>query len=214
MTCQHCCDADHFFDLKVAEKDLSKYRKKGVKGATKKLIQALSQFNRKGRSLLDIGGGIGAIQWDHLENGGGRTSDVDASWAYLNAAEKYSRSQGWEEHTTFLQGDFVDQESNPGRHDFVTLDKVVCCYPDFEKLLTKSLEHCEQVIALSFPRGGPIAKLLNLTAIAWMRIKGSSFRPYIHPKKEMEMLITSHGFSKLSETSSFPWIIQAYARKN
>ena len=212
MTCKHCCDADLFFDSKVAKKDLKKYRKKGAKGATKKLIDVLSRFNREGKSLLDIGGGIGALQWDHLEKGGQTTSDVDASGGYLLVAEEYSNEKGWLGRTNFIKGDFVESEIKPGAHDLLTLDKVVCCYPDYQKLLSKCMENCNEVLALSYPMDSIIAKFLSLFGRAWLKIKGSSFRPYIHSRKEIEATILAGGFSIVENTRSFPWTVQVYQR--
>ena len=59
--CQ-CIGIERFFDVKQAKKDLKKYRKNGAQKATKTLINAISSHNINSFSLLDIGGGIGAIQ--------------------------------------------------------------------------------------------------------------------------------------------------------
>ena len=87
MTCKHCCGADQLFNLKGAEKELKKYRKKGPGKVTTKLIELLTGHDDlAGKTLLDIGGGIGAIQWGFLENGGKYTIDVDASNGYQHVA--------------------------------------------------------------------------------------------------------------------------------
>ena len=212
MTCKHCYDANDLFDLKTARKEKRKYSSKGPKGVTNKLVTFLSDIPREGKSLLDIGGGIGILQIDHLSKGGARTTDVDASIAYLEMAKELAVEKGFSGTTSYHQGDFVDDVEDLGKFSIVTLDKVVCCYPDFRALLKKSMDHSEEYLALSFPMGGPIAKLVSWIGASWMTLKGSSFRPYIHPRSEIETMIIENGFSMEVGSTHFPWRVQVYKR--
>ncbi len=212
MTCKHCYDANDLFDLKTARKEKRKYSKKGPSGVTKKLVEFLSDIPRKDKNLLDIGGGIGILQLDHLSRGGSKTTDVDASVAYLEVAKELAIEKGFSEKTSYRQGDFVDDVENLGTFSIVTLDKVVCCYPDFRALLKKSMDHTNEFLALSFPMGGPIAKFVSWLGASWMRIKGSSFRPYIHSRSEIEGMINQNGFKLEKATRHFPWRVQVYKR--
>ena len=67
---EHCCGADLFFNKKTAEKEYRKYLKKGPSRVTAKIIQHLRQQEIEGKSMVDVGGGIGALQWWFLDNGG------------------------------------------------------------------------------------------------------------------------------------------------
>lgn len=66
-----CChpDYDSVFSARRARKDLARYRKKGPDKTTRLLIDALRAAGVEGKTLLDIGAGIGAIDHDLLDAG-------------------------------------------------------------------------------------------------------------------------------------------------
>jgi hypothetical protein len=213
MTCTHCCGADQLFDLKGAEKELKKYKKKGPGSVTKRLIDYLSDNNKlEGKSLLDIGGGIGSIQWDFLKRGGSKTIDVDASNGYQQVAKALADEQDYSEKATFVPGDFVDKSAEIPKVDFVTMDKVLCCYPDYQSLLEAALNKCNESIIISFPLGGPIAGLYVGIENFYFKLRNIAFSTFIHPPKQIESFITDHGFEITQKSISFPWHIQAYRR--
>ena len=88
---EHCCGADLFFDKKTANKKYRQYLKKGPSRVTGKIIQQLASQPVEGKSLIDVGGGIGALQWWFLERDGARTTGIDASSGYLKQAEDHAR---------------------------------------------------------------------------------------------------------------------------
>lgn len=213
MTCKHCCGADQLFDIKGAKKELKKYKKKGPGKSTRKLMEMMFiNQDLNGKSLLDIGGGIGKIQWTFLQNGGSKSVDVDASLGYLQVAEEYATSNNFMGKASFFHGDFVDQSEEIEIADFVTLDKVICCYPDYKSLLKKSLEKCGNTIGVVYPLGGPISKAIIQFNKLYFFIKKNPFRTYIHAPKEIENFILDHGFKTCHKTMAFPWHVQVYKR--
>lgn len=212
MTCKHCCDSNMIFDTKSAKKEMKHYRKKGAIGATKKLINAMSGLPKENKTLLDIGGGIGAIQWEFLENGGSKTTDIDVSAGYLKVAEEFATEKGWQNKTTFSEGDINDVVNELDKHDFVTLDKVVCCYPDYELILNNTTANCSDYLALSFPMSGFISRAINKIGSIYFWIKKLEFKTYIHSNKLMEQLIESNGFTPIHKSIKFPWRVQVYKK--
>ncbi len=213
MTCKHCCGADQLFDLKGAEKELKKYKKKGPGKVTRKLIELLKkEDDLNGNTLLDIGGGIGAIQWGFLENGGKSTIDVDASNGYQHVAKTYAKELGFEEKAKYVFGDFVDQSAAIDEVDFVTMDKVLCCYPDYEGLLKQALLKCKKSILISYPLGGMISEFIAQLNKIYFYFKKNPFRTYIHSPKQIEKFIIDHGFEVKYKSISFPWHVQVYQR--
>lgn len=213
MSCNYCCGADGLFDLKGAKKELRKYQKKGPGKPTKKLIDLLfKDVNEK--SLIDIGGGIGAIQWAFLKKGGQSTTDVDASCGYISVAKKFADDQGFAEKVKFITGDFVNHESEISSSNYVSLDKVICCYPDYKALLSAALNKCDSSIGLVYPFGGLLPKLFAKLEMAYFWIRKIQFGTYIHDPEEVENFIIDHGFELSEKTTSFPWHVQVYRRKS
>src|SRR5688500_10156958 len=130
MICPHCQDAEDFFSAKLAEQELAEFRKNGARKTTRILLDRLKQAGVTGFSLLDIGGGIGTIAHELIPSGLKHAFMVDASRAYLRAAQEEAQARGYAEKMDYQYGDFVQVASSIESTDIVTLDRVVCCYPD------------------------------------------------------------------------------------
>src|SRR3972149_5948454 len=70
MSCAQCQGIERMFDRRAAERELRQYRAAGPGGTTRLLIDALKAEGVAGLTLLDIGGGGGAIQHELLRAGG------------------------------------------------------------------------------------------------------------------------------------------------
>ena len=107
MSCCQCDGIDKVFSAKVAAKELKAYRKNGPHKATRMLIDALKTEGVEGMTLLDIGGGVGAIQHELLKDGVTTATNVDASSAYGEAAKQEADRLGLGDRVTYHFGDFV-----------------------------------------------------------------------------------------------------------
>lgn len=212
MTCAHCCDTSKIFDDKTARKELKRYSKKGPTGTTKAILKALSGFPKNNKTLLDIGGGVGVIQWEFLKEGARHTTDIDAATGYITLARNLAKEFEYEDRTTYLKGDFNDFASTLPDFDFVTLDRVVCCYPDYELILKNSTAKARGYIALSYPISNIISRALNKAGSLYFKVKKSAFKTYIHPSKKIEDLILTEGFGLIHKSIKFPWHIRVYKR--
>ncbi len=211
MSCEHCCGADMLFDLKMAQKELRYYKKRGPRKTTKKLLSLLSGYDQRGKSLLDIGGGIGAIQWEFVRNGGIKTTDIDSSSGYIDVASDYAIEIKHQD-ASFKMADFNEVQKEIGRHDFVSLDKVVCCYPEYKNLLGNALDKTGTALALSMPLGGWISNLFAQFSKIYLILRKNPFRTYIHSPQQVHDFIESRGFRLSEKAMSFPWLVRVYER--
>ncbi|HEY6092880.1 MAG TPA: class I SAM-dependent methyltransferase, partial [Gemmatimonadales bacterium] len=146
MSCCAASPCESQFDRKRAARELESYRADGPSNATTRaLIQLLGRTSAAGSTLLDIGGGVGAIQYDLLARGARAVTAVDASSAYQQAARAEAERQGVSARIDFRLGDFVALAPDVPAADIVTLDRVVCCYPDMEPLVRLSAERCRRL---------------------------------------------------------------------
>ncbi len=138
MTSCQCEGIEACFNPRLAAQELEHYRKKGAARTTRRLIAALEAEGVAGRSLLDIGGGVGAIPHALLQDGASTATTVDASAAYLDVARDEAARRGLSERIRFEHGNFVDLAPDIPSADIVTLDRVICCYDDMSALVRAS----------------------------------------------------------------------------
>jgi hypothetical protein len=66
MTCSQCQGIEDLFSEEYVAGELKRYRRRGPDKTTRILIEALKKDGVEGETLLDIGGGLGAIQHELL----------------------------------------------------------------------------------------------------------------------------------------------------
>jgi magnesium-protoporphyrin O-methyltransferase len=210
---EHCCGADQLFDLKTAQKQYRKYIKKGPGRVTQKIIDQLSNFSiHQEDVLIDVGGGIGALQWWFLSQNGKNTVGVDASSGYQKIANKHALDLNLSDRSTQLFGDFACLELSALKGNYVTLDKVICCYPDFKSVLQKAVNTHPEVISLSYPLHGYLASIIRGFGVLFMKILGTSFKPYVHNGKHVQLLLIDLGYQLKYQDILFPWRIQTFVK--
>jgi magnesium-protoporphyrin O-methyltransferase len=212
MACSQCQGLESLFDNKTAAKELKEYRLKGPKKTTRLLIKALEAEGVQGLTLLDIGGGVGAIQHELLRSGAESVTNVDASAAYIEAARQEARRQGTIELVSYHYADFIDLAEKMGQADIVTLDRAICCYPDMSALVGLSAAKARKMYGLVYPQDTWWLKW-GAAAVnfgAWLLRK--PYRFFIHSSTGVEDLLGRQGFSQRFKHKTFIWQTVVYAR--
>ncbi len=212
MPCNCCEITDHTFGDEDARASLKRYRKRGPQAQTRKLLEAVRSRGLKDASLIDVGGGIGTIYEELLPDTVSSATHVDASSAYLRVAEDEAGRRGNAERVRFVHADFTDVASELPRADIVTLDRVVCCYPDFHSLLEAAAGRAGRVLAMSYPRDVWFARaavgLLDLV----QAMRRDPFRVFVHPVTEMDRVLQAGGLRLASRQRLAFWEIALYQR--
>ncbi len=212
MICRGCCGFDEFFDRKVAVRDLRRYRRRGPIPSTRLLIEAIVAEGVRGATLLDIGGGAGAIQHELVAAGAARVLDVDGSAAYLAVAREEAERRGYADRASYTHADFVDAAAEVEPADVVTLDRVICCYPDVEALVLRSAERARAIYGLVYPRPIRLVKLLFPVLNLAGRIRRCPMRLYLHPPHEVDRLVRSMGLEPRRRARTLLWEVAVYGR--
>jgi len=211
MTCSQCQGIEQEFNRKHALEQLKKYRKKGVADTTRQLIAALMEGGVDGMTLLDIGGGVGAIQYALLKAGVSQAVDVDASPAYLEVARQEAQRHGFADRISFYQGNFVDLAPILPPADIVTLDRVICCYDDMQALVSLSARRARRLYGLVYPRDTWWVKLLLPMMNFYLRLRRSSFRAFAHPTQAVDAVVRGQGLNQRFYRKMGFWQVVVYA---
>ena len=113
---------------------------------------------------------------------------------------------------TFEHGDFIDVAPSVPIADVVTLDRVVCCYPSAEALLTSSAAHARRIVALVYPRDGRFMRVWGRLVNAFLRLKGTPFRTFIHPRSVVEGSLERNGLTLRYRRVGMLWQVVVFAR--
>ena len=213
MTCPHCRDLPGMFDRKLAAFELKRYRRKGPAKTTRMLLDALVGQGVRGATVLDIGGGIGAVQLELLAAGAERAVNADASPAYHAVAREEAERRGKLDRIEFYLGDFVEIAPALPDMDVVTLDRVICCYPDMGTLVEASAAHARAMWGAVFPRERTGVRWAFRLVNLWQRLRRRAFRVYVHPTARVEELLRAQGLSPLFVGRTFVWQVMVWGRQ-
>ena len=208
-----CCEiTDNAFSEAEARSERKSYARNGPPKQTRLILEALRSLGLKNADLLDIGGGIGAIHHELLEDVAHEATHVDASSAYLKEARAEAARRGHSERVNFIHADFTDIAGDLPKADIVTLDRVVCCYPDFRGLVKAAADHSRKALALTYPRETWYMRIGLNVANFFQRLRKDPFRVFLHPISDMDSLIKREGFERVSLRRLFIWEIVLYQR--
>lgn len=212
MPCNCCEITDNAFSEEAARTEIRTYRKKGPAKQTKLLLDAIHSLGLKNADLLDIGGGIGVIHHELLVDVVREATHVDASSAYLKEAKMEAARRGHDERVRFIHADFTEVASDVPKADLVTLDRVVCCYPNFGGLLKAAADHSRRALAFTYPRETWYLRIAFRIMNFFQRLRRDPFRVFLHPIAEMDALLKKQGFERVSLRQLFVWEMALYRR--
>lgn len=209
-----CCrpDYDALFDDRLARRELAAYRRRGARGTTRRLVDGLRAQGIVGATVLDIGGGVGIVGSELLRAGARRLVDIDASAPYLAAARDEIARLGLADRATFLHGDFVGIAEEVDEADVVTLDRVLCCYTDWQLLVDRSVARARRLYGIVYPRDRwwmrvPIGLVRGVG-----RAFGRTFPFHVHPEREVDARIRAAGFTPVQARRGVAWQTIVYRR--
>ena len=212
-----CCTqyraAEAQFNRKVAERDLRRYRRCGAGAITKLMVTELRRWPLQGAGILDVGSGIGIISMELANSGVATATLAEASPAYLEVARKEVGSRYGPRPTQFLLGDFAVIAATLKDADVVTLDRVVCCYPDAEALLRQAAARTRQLLAFSYPRDRWYVRTLTAFQNIWRRLRSSPFRTFVHRPQRMSAVLEAAGLVRAARHETRVWALEVYHRK-
>ncbi len=210
-SCQ-CQAIEKFHNQKVVDKELSSYLKKGPGKQTRDLIEAIQKESIQGLTLIDIGGGVGAIQHALLKTGVEHAINVEASNAFLQAAQSEAQRRNLADRVSYHYGNFVDLAEHILPADIVTLDKVICCYPDIETLVELSADRARKIYGLVYPYDTWYNKIFEVLENIFFKITRNPFRIFVHSHLSVEAILNRYGFKPRFFHHDFLWQVVVYTR--
>jgi magnesium-protoporphyrin O-methyltransferase len=210
--CRQCQAIESMFNSKTAQWELRRYHKRGPARTTRVLVQALQHEGVAGETLLDIGGGIGAIQMALLKSGAQSVTDVDASGGYIEVARGEAEREGYGDRIRYMQGNFLEIADQIAAAGVVTLERVICCFPDMPGLVGRSSERAGRLYGLVYPRDVWWVRFGAMLGNLLLRLRRPVFHFYVHRTAAVEQLLRKEGLERRFSQNVGFWQVSVYAR--
>jgi magnesium-protoporphyrin O-methyltransferase len=189
-----------------------RYRRRGLDPAARRMVEFLAPENLDGASVLEIGGGVGEVGLELLKRGAARVTTVELSSAYDDEARRLAEDAGVFDRVHRRVTDIATSPDDVEPADLVVLHRVVCCYPDYERLLGAAADHCRSRLAFSHPPRNVISRSLLATQNAAFALWGREFRTFAHSPAAMVGVVTGHGLRPVMAHPGKIWQVEGLER--
>jgi hypothetical protein len=204
VTCCRSGSCEQMFGSRFARRSLKRYRRNGLDDIERALVASVVQ-GIEGSSVLEIGGGVGAVQAELLAAGAERGEVVELVAAYEPYARELAEERGFAKRTRFRVVDLLEEPAGVDPADVVVLNRVVCCTPDGVRLTAVAAQLARHALLLSYPRDvwwtRAGARLQN--AAFWLLRR--SFRVFVHRPAELTAAAARAGLETERSGASAIW---------
>ena len=157
------------------------------------MVEFLAEHGLEGATVLEVGGGVGEIEIELLKRGAARAVNLELSSAYDAEAAQLLREAGLEQRAERRVHDIAVDPEGVEPADVVVLHRVVCCYPDYERLLGAAAEHAQRLVVFSHPPRNAVSRLLFACQNLFFSVRRMEFRTFTHPPAEMLAVLEKRG---------------------
>jgi 16S rRNA G966 N2-methylase RsmD len=210
-----CCGReayDETFGDRFARRIARRYRKRGLDRTRQQVVDFLSARGIEEATVLEIGGGIGEVHLELLRRGASAATNLEISTSYEEQAAQLLAASGFGDRVARR---FVDIASTPDDvepADVVVLHRVVCCYPDYERLLSAAADHARRLLVFSHPPRTLVTRLSFGLDNLVRRLRHNDFRAFVHPPEAMLAVVQSQGMTLSHRHQGLSWTVVGFER--
>ncbi len=176
------------------------------------MVEFLAGRGIEGASVLEIGGGVGEIQLELLRRGAAHATNLELVDAYEDHAVQLAAEAGMTQRVTRRMLDVAATPDEVGAADVVVLHRVVCCYPDYERLLGAAAGHARRLLVFSHPPRNLVSRVFTGVQNTTFRLTGKSFRTFAHRPKEMIGVCERGGLRAVYSHRGLAWQVVGFER--
>jgi 2-polyprenyl-3-methyl-5-hydroxy-6-metoxy-1,4-benzoquinol methylase len=189
-----------------------RYRKKGLDGTARRMVEFLELRGLEGATVLEIGGGIGEIQIELLRRGAAHTVNLELSPAYDEEGNRLLREAALEDRAERRIHDIAVEPNEVEPADIVVLHRVVCCYPDYERLLGAAAQCARRLLVFSYPPRNALSRLVVNAENLLFRLIRREYRSFTHPPSAMLAVLGERGLRRTFAHQALVWQISGLER--
>jgi hypothetical protein len=139
--------------------------------------------------------------------------NLELSAAYDAEARRLLREAGIDEgRVDRRRHDIAGDPDGVEPADVVVLHRVVCCYPDFERLLGAAASHARRALVFSHPPRNVASRAFIAMQNVALRLGRKEFRTFAHPPSAMLDVCRAHGLSASGAQQGLVWQVEGLTR--
>jgi magnesium-protoporphyrin O-methyltransferase len=207
-----CCSPKGYrwlFSESNAAAEAKRYRRKGLDSTSRRIVDFLKSQGVEGRSVLEVGGGIGDIQLELLKAGAARAVSIELTPTYEQEAVRLLHEAGLEDRVERRVMDFAEAAATVAPADIVIMNRVVCCYPDMPKLAGAAADHAEETLVMSFAKDTWWTRIGLRLGNFGLRVTRREFHFFLHPPKSIIATAERHGLRTILDQRGLFWTVAA-----
>jgi magnesium-protoporphyrin O-methyltransferase len=201
------------FGERFARHTAKRYRRRGLDPAARRMVEFLAAEGLDGLSVLEIGGGVGDIGVELLKRGAASVTTLELSTGYDEEAHRLAADAGVADRAHRKVTDIATTPDDVEPADLVVLHRVVCCYPDYERLLGAAADHCRARLAFTHPPRNLLSRAALAVQNAAWAVVGRQFRAFAHSPAAMVGVVTAAGLRPLLAETGRIWQVEGLARR-
>ncbi len=210
-----CCEPEGYsatFSDRFARRLARRYRRRGLSRSSRAIVSFLAERGVADASILEIGGGVGDIQVELLRQGATRATNLEISTSYEPEAFALLDRSGLRSRVDRRFLDIAQSPDAVDAADVVVLHRVVCCYPDYERLLLAAGGKAERLLVFSHPPQNLASRTVIWCDNAWRRLRGETFRAFVHPPAAMLQVLSDAGLRPTYRWRGLGWCVVGLER--
>jgi len=210
-----CCTPKGYrqiFSEKNAAGEAKRFRRKGLDATSKRIVDVIRERGVEGKTLLEVGGGIGAIEIELIKAGMAQAVNVELTPTYETAAGGLLVEAGLLDRVERKVMDFAEAGPEVESADVVVMNRVICCYPDMPRLAGAAADRARGMLVMSFPNGRWWTRLGLILANFGFRVSRTQFRVFQHPPALILAAVEQRGFRTRFTQPGLLWQVVALER--
>jgi len=210
-----CCTPKGYarvFSEKTASGEAKRYRRKGLDRVSRRITDFIKRRGVGGKTLLEVGGGIGAIEIELLKAGMAQAVNVELTPTYEAAASELLAEARLADRVDRKVMDFAETGTEVEPADIVVMNRVICCYPDMPKLADAAAKRARVMLVMSFPNDRWWTRLGLTVANFGLRVVRMQFQVFMYSPDLILAAVERHGFRTALNQRGLVWQLAALER--
>lgn len=160
------------------------------------------------KTVIEVGSGPGSVMIKLLEGGIDHVSGVDLSSKMNDIAnERLENADIDQSRYSLTNQSFLDLDVQ--QVDAISLHRVLCCHPDREGMLEKSISFNPKIVTLTTLRPWLFMRIV-IKFFAFFAKRSSSFHPYGHSQQGIDNQMSENNYEIISRKKGKVWVQTSY----